>query len=165
MLVAFVYFTSTRLVHFAPTGRLSQLQPSEMRSFNRNGETIFLSENKLTVFHLLAPNCHCNNLNSDHINSINHLADSLNFNIKQITVEQSDIIPSLPAILVTSKRGKLLYLGPYSQGLSCSKSSSFVETVLTNFKAGYSSELMVDEAKGCYCPLPLAKNIPTTLTT
>lgn len=159
MLVAFIYFTSARLVHFDPSGRLESLNSSDITSFNSNGNTISLSENKLTVFHLLGSNCHCNDLNNEHISSINNIANSLHFTVKQIKLEQSDIIPSLPAILVTGNQGELLYLGPYSQGLSCSKGSSFVETALNNFKAGYNSALMIKEAKGCYCPLPLARKV------
>lgn len=165
MLVAFIYFTNARLADFDPTGRLAELSPMDITSFKSNGNTISFTDNKLTVFHLLSANCHCNKLNNEHISSIDKMANSLNFSIKKINVEQSDIIPSLPAILVVDEQGKLMYLGPYSQGLSCSKSSSFVETVLNNFKAGYNSELMVKEAKGCYCPLPLTSNTSANLTT
>jgi hypothetical protein len=41
-----------------------------------------------------------------------------------------DQIPASPAVAIWDRSGKLAYFGPYSEGLTCNSSNSFIEPIL-----------------------------------
>ena len=55
--------------------------------------------------------------------------------------------------MIVSDTQTLLYLGPYSIGLACTVSNGYVETVMNNYVKGYPSNLILNDASGCYCKL------------
>ncbi len=156
MFSAFVYFVGQRLIDFDPTGALLTVDAQHLSSIKVNDNVWNLDDNKKTIIHLTAADCECNKFSEDHVNQIDKIANNFDFNVKKIELVNSDIVPSVPAIMVVDDTGSLLYLGPYATGLACSSNNSFVETVLNNFDAGYKSDLIVSQAQGCYCNLPLS---------
>ncbi|MEX3985358.1 DUF6436 domain-containing protein [Paraburkholderia sp. EG287A] len=72
-------------------------------------------------------------------------------------IEGMERIPASPAIAIWAADGKLAYAGPYSAGLVCSSSNSFVEPILNRLVAGAHVEPAPMVADGCYCPWNTAR--------
>lgn len=73
-------------------------------------------------------------------------------------LEGADSLPASPAIAIWDHNGKLTYAGPYSEGLICNSSNSFVEPILDALvydKRSISATNML--AVGCYCPWSTAQ--------
>ena len=151
--IAFGYFISQRLISFDPKAKLLNIDSASLSSVKTDDIQLSFADHKNTVFHLNTQTCSCNSLTTEHVTTIDSLAKHLGFQTKHITLSQSDLIPSTPAIMVIGDNGSLLYLGPYATGFACSTSNSLVETVLNNAKAGFNSNLIVSQAQGCYCNL------------
>ena len=62
-----------------------------------------------------------------------------------------DALPASPALAIWDRDGKLAYAGPYSEGLVCNSSNSFVEPVLDALTQGRHVSLASGLAVGCYC--------------
>lgn len=66
-------------------------------------------------------------------------------------LEGSEQIPASPAVAIWDRDGQLAYFGPYSEGLTCTSSNSFIEPILealaTNRPVSASNTLAV----GCFC--------------
>ena len=51
--------------------------------------------------------------------------------LKTITIlPGSEQVPASPAVAIWDRSGKLAYFGPYSEGLTCNSSNSFIEPIL-----------------------------------
>lgn len=154
-MLAAIYFISGRLVDFDPeqklSGKNSAFLMQELREIEQL-KNINLSD---TIIHFTSPNCSCSQYSEDHKRTINKQAAQEGFNVINVNlpVHLSTLIPSTPAILIVSKTQQLLYLGPYSIGLACSQSNGYVETVLQNYAKGYDTDLIINDAEGCYCNL------------
>ena len=152
-LAAAIYFISGRLVKFDPEGKLSgKSSPFVMQELRKIEQlkNVNLSD---TIIHFTSADCSCTQYSEEHKSAINKQAGQDGFNVINVSLPAhlSSIIPSTPAILIVSNTQKLLYLGPYSIGLACTQSNGYVETVLQNYAKGYSTNLILNEAKGCYC--------------
>lgn len=60
-------------------------------------------------------------------------------------------LPASPALAIWDRDGNLAYAGPYSEGLVCNSSNSFVEPVLDALTQGRQVSLASGLAVGCYC--------------
>lgn len=150
-IASFAYITSEKLVHFDPEKKLKDVTTQQIvsqlaRNFNNNDPY-----SQATVLHFSTPECDCQVYSEQHINEINQLASVNNFNINNITISKNNFIPATPAIAIVSNLGELIYFGPYGQGIACSQTSGYAQTVLKNYVKGYISNTLVKEAKGCYC--------------
>ena len=68
-------------------------------------------------------------------------------------IDGMERIPASPSMAIWGPDGKLAYAGPYSQGLVCSSTNSFVEPILDKLVAGQHVEpFPTTVAVGCYCP-------------
>ncbi|WP_437881327.1 DUF6436 domain-containing protein [Pseudomonas sp. LRF_L74] len=67
------------------------------------------------------------------------------------TLEGMESIPASPAIAIWDKNGQLAYAGPYSEGLVCNSSNSFVEPVLDALALDRHVSAANTMAVGCYC--------------
>lgn len=149
------YFFNQRLVAFDPKSQLANVQPDQLiktvLAFEFPGRTNLVN----SVVHFTSQDCRCSAFSEEHKRSIDENVTKAGFKIfhKTVTPAEGKLIPSTPAILITNDSGQLLYFGPYSAGLACSQSNGYVETVLANYEKGFSSSLVVNETKGCYCPL------------
>jgi hypothetical protein len=64
----------------------------------------------------------------------------------------ADQIPASPAVAIWDRNGKLAYFGPYSEGLTCNSSNSFIEPILQALSEGRPVNATHTLAVGCYCP-------------
>ncbi|HWT67609.1 MAG TPA: DUF6436 domain-containing protein [Pseudomonas sp.] len=64
-------------------------------------------------------------------------------------------IPASPAVAIWDRNGKLAYFGPYSEGLTCNSSNSFIEPILKALNEGRPVSATHTLAVGCYCPWPV----------
>jgi hypothetical protein len=69
----------------------------------------------------------------------------------ELTPKLKHVIPATPAAVIINKNGEFVYAGPLSEGLACAQGSGFVETAVTNLAAGFNSNLLITQTKGCYC--------------
>lgn len=154
VVVAAVYFIGLRLVAFDPDKKLQAIEGDliieQIMQFDS------LADKKLsnTILHFTSEDCHCTQFSEAHKNELNKSAQLDGFNILNVSITPeyvNSIIPSTPSVLLVDKLGELLYFGPYSEGLACSQSNGLIEVVLSNYKKGFNSKLIMDEAQGCYC--------------
>jgi hypothetical protein len=61
-------------------------------------------------------------------------------------------ISSSPAVAIFDRQGQLAYFGPYSEGLTCNSSNSFIEPILVALLDNRSVSATHSMAVGCYCP-------------
>lgn len=66
-------------------------------------------------------------------------------------LEGMESIPASPAIAIWDQQGRLAYAGPYSEGLVCNSSNSFVEPILDALSDNRSVSAANTMAVGCYC--------------
>ena len=66
----------------------------------------------------------------------------------------ADQIPASPAVGIWDRTGKLAYFGPYSEGLTCNASNSFIEPILKALGTGRDVNATHTLAVGCYCSWP-----------
>ena len=66
-------------------------------------------------------------------------------------IEGMQSLPASPALAIWDRDGNLAYAGPYSEGLVCNSSNSFVEPVLDALTQGRQVSLASGLAVGCYC--------------
>ncbi|QLC72876.1 thiol-disulfide isomerase [Pseudomonas sp. LPB0260] len=60
-------------------------------------------------------------------------------------------IPASPAVAIWDTHGQLAYFGPYSEGLTCNSSNSFIEPILEALAAGRTVDASNTLALGCFC--------------
>jgi hypothetical protein len=68
------------------------------------------------------------------------------------TLPGSEQIPASPAVAIWDRNGKLAYFGPYSEGLTCNSSNSFIEPILQALSEDRPVSATHTLAVGCYCP-------------
>jgi hypothetical protein len=73
-------------------------------------------------------------------------------------LEGADKVPATPAVGIWDRTGKLAYFGPYSEGLTCNSSNSFIEPILKALEAGREVDATHTLAVGCYCEWSKASN-------
>lgn len=150
-IIAAIYFISERIAQFDPQFKLLNTKhPTIMESVKKIKGLVKRDLTK-TVVHFTAKGCHCTQFSKDHKDQINQDAQQSNFKVINVELDERSIIPSTPAILITDEQGELMYLGPYSKGLSCSKTNGYVELVMNNYKEGFNTRLVLSQVKGCYC--------------
>ncbi|CAM2887689.1 DUF6436 domain-containing protein [Pseudoalteromonas distincta] len=98
-------------------------------------------------------NCGCTIQAKPHISSLTSFAANKAMKVVQVelTPKLKQVIPATPAAVIINKNGEFVYAGPLSEGLACAQGSGFVETVVTNLAAGFNSNLLITQTKGCYC--------------
>ena len=152
-ITAFGYFIKDRLVNFDVNDKLENIDYTAMSNYLAPYIGQNNNEKKYTVLHFSTTNCTCQKYSQAHVEDINKLAIANNFNIKNIVINEDDVIPATPSIALIDGLGDVIYYGPYGQGLACSQTSGYAQTMLNNYLKGYSANIIVKEAKGCYCEI------------
>lgn len=67
------------------------------------------------------------------------------------TLPGSEAIPASPAVAIWDRQGQLAYFGPYSEGLVCNSSNSFIEPILEALADGRRVDASNTLAVGCFC--------------
>lgn len=60
-------------------------------------------------------------------------------------------LPASPAVGIWDANGRLVYIGPYSEGAVCNSGNSFIEPVLEAVLAGRQVKATHSLAVGCFC--------------
>mgnify|MGYP005987708897 CR=1 FL=1 len=154
VVIAAKYFLYDSLSLFDPENRLN----GDSAGIVNKIKSDLVLENKLskkTIIHFTSQDCACAVYSEDHKKATNQYSIENGFEIRNIELsdKQRQIIPSTPAVLVLDEYGELIYLGPYAKGLECSAGSSIVDIVLKNYVKGFNANLIMNNAKGCYCNL------------
>ena len=149
-IAAFAYFISSKLVDFNDNNKINYLDSHKLADSLKQ---YIEPTNRSTVLHFKQPDCQCQQFSEAHIKDINNIALANNFNVKNITIKGDALLPATPSVAILNNLGEVVYFGPYGEGLACSQTSGFAESMLTNFIKGYSADLIIEEAKGCYCSL------------
>ncbi|MAG75937.1 MAG: hypothetical protein CL811_04175 [Colwelliaceae bacterium] len=149
---AFAYVVNKQLVDFDPSGWLATTSHKVIKeSLEAN---LSINTQGRSVVHFTQANCHCQQFSDRHVESIDKLANKADFNISRVELSSETaskaMIPSTPAVAIIEK-GELVYLGPYGAGVGCSEVSGFAQTVLNNVAKGFSDNILISDAKGCYC--------------
>lgn len=63
----------------------------------------------------------------------------------------ADSLPASPAVGIWDNSGRLVYIGPYSEGAVCNSSNSFIEPILEAVLAGRQVTATNSLAVGCFC--------------
>ena len=126
----------------------------------------------IRLVHFWDPACPCNVGNQQHLSElIAHFAPQgvafyavqkpgsqgkLPADLSQMTYLDSlpgaEQIPASPAVAIWDRDGKLAYFGPYSEGLTCNSSNSFIEPILQALSENRPVNATHTLAVGCYCP-------------
>ena len=141
------------------------------------GDTLMLPQQlagpgRIRLVHFWDPACPCNVGNQQHLAElIEHFGGpagvdfysvqkpgshgQLPANLSAIkaleTLPGAEHIPASPAVAIWDQSGKLAYFGPYSEGLTCNSSNSFIEPILQALTAGRPVDATHTMAVGCYC--------------
>ncbi|SEM82933.1 hypothetical protein SAMN04487857_105270 [Pseudomonas sp. ok272] len=126
----------------------------------------------IRVVHFWDPACPCNVGNQQHLGELlehygpqgvqffavqkpgsqGRLPDTLS-NLQTLpTLPGAEHIPASPAVAIWDRNGTLAYFGPYSEGLTCNASNSFIEPILQALSEGRPVNATHTLAVGCYCP-------------
>lgn len=148
-----MYFITNRLALFDPNNKLLGKEGSDIIQSVREITALKNLGLSNTIIHFTNDSCSCTKYSEDHKAAIDEKAKLDGFTVININLpsELLTIIPSTPSILIMDDAEDLLYFGPYSAGLACSKSNGYVEVVLKNYSKGYNSNLILSDVKGCYC--------------
>ena len=153
IVIASRYFIDSRLVTFDPQQKLTGLSNERIVEQVSHIKALAGTDLRNTIVHFTTPGCSCDQFSVEHKAGINYQAKLDGFKVINLELDptQSSLIPSSPAVLVLDELGKLIYLGPYSIGLSCTQSNGYIELALANYKKGFNSKLIINQASGCYC--------------
>ncbi|WP_447787410.1 DUF6436 domain-containing protein [Pseudomonas germanica] len=145
-----------------------------------SGDPLRLPDNlagpgKIRLVHFWDPACPCNVGNQQHLTEMveqfsargveffavqktgshGQLPATLSI-LKNITIlPGSEQVPASPAVAIWDRSGKLAYFGPYSEGLTCNSSNSFIEPILNALTEDRPVSATHTLAVGCYCPWPV----------
>jgi len=150
-IIAAVFFIVPRLTDFDPQHKLLNLPGLQVMKQIKLLPQLRNTDLSNSLIHFTSKGCQCRQFTVQHKQQIDAQAAKDSLNIINIELDQSSIVPSTPAIAIVDKRGELMYLGPYSKGLSCTKSAGYVELVMNNYRQGFNTRLIVSQAQGCYC--------------
>lgn len=149
--LAFSYFIQNKLTDFDAENKLENITHQQLAPYLLSFATSDDSGNK--IIHFSKKNCDCQKTSEAHIQEINHIALENDFKIINVELTEHDIIPATPSIAVLNQSGEVVYYGPYGQGIACSQTAGYAQTILKNFLKGYESHFVITKAKGCYCLL------------
>lgn len=161
------------------------LRPFDERTAVFAGDSLRLpdalgDQQRITLVHFWDPSCPCNVGNQAHLaelmklygprgvsfhvlqkpGSSGRLPDALNALQPLAGLAGAEHLPSSPAVAIWDREGQLAYFGPYSAGLTCDSSNSFIEPVIEALLAGRRVNNRNTLAVGCFCDWQTAPSQP-----
>lgn len=152
------------------------IRPFDERAVVFDGATLrlpdaLLGSDRIKLVHFWDPACPCNAGNQAHLaelikryrelgvdfhavqkpGSSGRLPETLASLQMLASLPGSRQLPSSPAVAIWDRDGQLAYFGPYSAGLTCNSSNSFIEPVLEAVLAGRTVRNTNALAVGCFC--------------
>ncbi|MCQ8878559.1 DUF6436 domain-containing protein [Pseudoalteromonas shioyasakiensis] len=137
------------LTTFDPHNELSQV--NWLKNFKQQTNWATAQSPTLTI--VVDDDCGCTMRSTSHIKQLQSQAINNGYTVEIIN-QHSDstrLLPNVPGAVLLAENGDLVYAGPLSQGIACSASDGFVELAINNLSAGFNSQLIVSESRGCYC--------------
>lgn len=150
-IAAFGYSITDKLVSFDNGRKLQGIEHQQLATYLKPFIEPISNNKGNTVLHFSQNNCDCQKASDRHIQDIDKIATNNSFNVINVVISEHDIIPATPSVAIIDKEGAVVYFGPYGQGLACSQTFGYAQTILNNFLKGYSANIIIKEAKGCYC--------------
>ncbi|MFT2092410.1 DUF6436 domain-containing protein [Paraglaciecola sp. 2405UD69-4] len=151
--LAFAFFSKQRLVNFDNENTLLDIDYVQLGHYLQRYSSPDNNGLASSVIHFSKPGCECQQFSESHIEDINKLALGSQFKIQNVVLDHDEIIPAVPSVAIIDPTGEVIYFGPYGQGLGCSQTTGFAQTMLSNFLKGFAANIVIREAKGCYCSL------------
>lgn len=150
MLVGLLWYSgSGQLSHFSPDSSL--INVTEIEDIIQREIKSEIKSNPALLVHLYEPKCRCNLVAKAHIESVKKLGESQLFENIEINIKESPqwakLIPSTPAVIAI-KNNEIVYLGPYSTGISCLPGEGLIEPFI---KQKDQPPLIKTDGYGCYC--------------
>ncbi|ATH84155.1 DUF6436 domain-containing protein [Pseudomonas sp. KHPS1] len=125
----------------------------------------------IRLVHFWDPACPCNVGNQQHLAELieHYTPKGVQFHVVQKPGSQGRLpaelaalqpidelpgsadLPASPAVAIWDKQGQLAYFGPYSEGLVCNSSNSFIEPILEALAEGRTVDASNTLAVGCFC--------------
>lgn len=148
---------SSGLEDFDPDGSLfnASLDDAFETAFARSLQQE-VGELQNTVVHFSDRNCWCETFAEEHIESVMALAQS--HDLRPVVVDKLDVqaelagqIPSYPALAIFDGEQKLVYLGPYSDGVNCAPENGLVEPFIRGQRRYLGYATVLTDTQGCYC--------------
>ncbi|WP_462381630.1 DUF6436 domain-containing protein [Pseudomonas sp. Marseille-QA0892] len=156
---------------------VSNLRPYAQQAYFFSGDALRLPDElkgpgPIRFVHFWDPNCPCHRETDAHLNYLislyrfsnvvfysvqkpgtqGEMASYLKGKLRPLdSIEGMETVPASPAVAIWNEEGELAYAGPYSEGLVCNSSTSFVEPVLDALSSGREVSSTNTMALGCYC--------------
>lgn len=152
------------------------LRPFDERTAVFAGDTLrlpgtLLGTGRITLVHFWDPACPCNAGNQAHLAELmqTYRAQGVAFHVLQKpgssgrlpdalralqplpALPGAEQLASSPAVAIWDRTDQLAYFGPYSAGLTCNSSNSFIEPVIEAVLAGRAVRNTNALAVGCFC--------------
>lgn len=147
---SFVIVSKERLVEFDKYGVLANYDHQQIGALLAEE---FADNDSLqgAVLHLGRDNCSCSQFTESHVLSLAKMAEEHQLTNLYKKPSKNSVVYSTPAVAIFDNEQQLIYFGPYGQGIGCSETAGFAQTVLSNYVKGYDAAVIISSAKGCYC--------------
>lgn len=150
-----IYFVQARLIWFDPQGVLNEVTSDALIALLAEQPELNTQDLSNSLVHFISEPCQCSLLSENHKAELTRKAEQLGLKVLTVRIgsEFKSIIPSTPAALIVGEHRQLVYFGPYSVGLACASENSLINNTLQNFELGFNSQLIENQARGCFCNL------------
>jgi len=147
----FVFFTLETLHDFDPEHKLKNVNESKLVQQVSDLTGLPVSELANTVVNFYKEDCACHRVSQSHITALNDKTTNANHTFLNVKVDRGAPIPATPSVMIIGDDTDIIYLGPYGEGLDCAQTDGYASTIYNNHLLGYSANLIITQAQGCYC--------------
>ncbi|MEQ3639190.1 MAG: DUF6436 domain-containing protein [Alteromonas sp.] len=157
LLAAMLVYGQRQLSEFDPDGIL--LHQSTSPTFDSELTQLLKSSNvpSASIIHIgSSESCYCETLTAPHQTQLlNRLGES-QYSVVDIALDSvkglSNIITTVPALIVIDESYQLRYVGPYATGYGCFTGKNLVDQVVSyTHQFPYNGAIINSDATGCFC--------------
>ena len=157
LLAAMLVYGQRQLSEFDPDGIL--LHHSTSPTFDSDFTQLLKNSNvpSASIIHVgSSESCYCESLTAPHQTQLlNRLGES-QYGVVDIALDTvkglSNIITTVPALIVIDENYQLRYVGPYATGYGCFTGKNLVDQVVSyTHQLPYNGAIINSDATGCFC--------------
>ncbi|WP_269518533.1 DUF6436 domain-containing protein [Alteromonas sp. BMJM2] len=157
LLAAMLVYSQRQLSEFDPDGIL--LHHSTSPTFDSELLQLLKDSNvpSASIIHVgSSESCYCETLTAPHQTQLlNRLGES-QYGVVDIALDTvkglSNIITTVPALIVIDENYQLRYVGPYATGYGCFTGKNLVDQVVSyTHQLPYNGAIINSDATGCFC--------------
>jgi hypothetical protein len=157
VLAAMLVYGQRQLSEFDPDGIL--LHHSTSPTFDSELTQLLKNNNvpSASIIHIgSSESCYCETLTAPHQTQLlNRLGES-QYGVVNIALDTvkglSNIITTVPALIVIDENYQLRYVGPYATGYGCFTGKNLVDQVVSyTHQLPYNGAIINSDATGCFC--------------